>query len=205
MRCLWLLLLWLSGSTKEVLSLGLIILHCEGRIFWVSYPTIHELWSCLVLLLGKGSVSCPMWTLALFPLFIYFFNDYLFLVSLGLHWCSWALSSCSEQGLLFLAIHGLLIVVASLATEHRLKAPVSAVVVYRPSFSSACGIFQNYGSNLSPCNGRWIPIYYTTREVLFCLFLMVLSCGSAGKESTCNMGDLGSIPELGRSPGEGKG
>ena len=27
--------------------------------------------------------------------------------------------------------------------------------------------------------------------------------GSAGKESTCNMGDLGSIPELGRSPGEG--
>ena len=27
-------------------------------------------------------------------------------------------------------------------------------------------------------------------------------CGSAGKESACNMGDLGSIPELGRSPGE---
>ena len=31
-------------------------------------------------------------------------------------------------------------------------------------------------------------------------------CGSAGKESTCNTGDLGSIiPGLGRSPGEGKG
>ena len=30
-------------------------------------------------------------------------------------------------------------------------------------------------------------------------------CGSAGKESTCNVGDLGSISELGRSPGEGKG
>ena len=28
---------------------------------------------------------------------------------------------------------------------------------------------------------------------------------SAGKESTCNEEDLGSIPELGRSPGEGKG
>ena len=27
-------------------------------------------------------------------------------------------------------------------------------------------------------------------------------CGSAGKESTCNAGDLGVIPELGRSPGE---
>ena len=30
-------------------------------------------------------------------------------------------------------------------------------------------------------------------------------CGSAGKESTCNVGDLGLIPGLGRSSGEGKG
>ena len=30
-------------------------------------------------------------------------------------------------------------------------------------------------------------------------------CGSAGKESTCNAGDLGSIPGLGRSPGGGHG
>ena len=30
-------------------------------------------------------------------------------------------------------------------------------------------------------------------------------CGSAGKESTYNAGDLGSIPGLGRCPGEGKG
>ena len=29
--------------------------------------------------------------------------------------------------------------------------------------------------------------------------------GSAGKESACNVGDLDSIPGLGRSPGEGKG
>ena len=29
-------------------------------------------------------------------------------------------------------------------------------------------------------------------------------CGSAGKESTCNAGDLGLIPGLGRSPGKGK-
>ena len=31
------------------------------------------------------------------------------------------------------------------------------------------------------------------------------TCGSSGKESACNVGDLGSIPGLGRSPGEGKG
>ena len=29
--------------------------------------------------------------------------------------------------------------------------------------------------------------------------------GSAGKESTCKVGDLGLIPGLGISPGEGKG
>ena len=29
--------------------------------------------------------------------------------------------------------------------------------------------------------------------------------GSDGKESTCNAGDPGSIPGLGRSPGEGNG
>ena len=31
------------------------------------------------------------------------------------------------------------------------------------------------------------------------------SCGSAGEESACNAGDLGLIPELGRSSREGKG
>ena len=35
--------------------------------------------------------------------------------------------------------------------------------------------------------------------------VMSLLCGLAGKESACNVGDLGSIPGLGRSPGKGKG
>ena len=34
---------------------------------------------------------------------------------------------------------------------------------------------------------------------------MGFPCGSAGKESACNAGDLDSIPRLGRFPGEGKG
>ena len=34
---------------------------------------------------------------------------------------------------------------------------------------------------------------------------MGFPCGSAGKESACNVGDLGLIPGLGRSPREGKG
>ena len=41
-----------------------------------------------------------------------------------------------------------------------------------------------------PCICRWV-LYHTG--------------GSAGKEFACNVGELGLIPELGRSPGEGKG
>ena len=38
-----------------------------------------------------------------------------------------------------------------------------------------------------------------------CLQKVGFPWSSAGKESTCNAGDLGSIPGFGRSPGEGKG
>ena len=33
--------------------------------------------------------------------------------------------------------------------------------------------------------------------------LLGFPCGSAGKESVCNTGDLGSVPGLRRSPGKG--
>ena len=45
---------------------------------------------------------------------------FLFLAALGLHCCVWAFSSCGEQGLLFVVVHGLLIAVASLVVEHKL-------------------------------------------------------------------------------------
>ena len=45
---------------------------------------------------------------------------YLFMAALGLHCCAWAFSSCGEQGLLFIAVHGLLIAAASLVAEHGL-------------------------------------------------------------------------------------
>ena len=41
----------------------------------------------------------------------------LFLAVLGLRCCMRAFSSCGERGLLFMAVHGLLIVVASLVAE----------------------------------------------------------------------------------------
>ena len=50
---------------------------------------------------------------------IYLFN--LFLAALGLHCCAQAFSSCGERGLLFVAVCGLLIAVASLVVEHGLE------------------------------------------------------------------------------------
>ena len=54
--------------------------------------------------------------------FFFFFNIfylfiYLFLAALGLRCCVRAFSSCSEWGLLFIAVCGLLIAVASLVAE----------------------------------------------------------------------------------------
>ena len=45
---------------------------------------------------------------------------YLFLAVFGLRCCTRAFSSCGEQGLLFVAVRGLLIVVTSLLAEHGL-------------------------------------------------------------------------------------
>ena len=50
--------------------------------------------------------------------------------------------------------------------------------------------------------------YINTKQIkkyMHVYVFMGFPCGSAGKESICNAGDLGSIPGLGRSPGEGKG
>ena len=54
--------------------------------------------------------------------FFFFLNlfIYLFLAELGLCCCTRTFSSCGKRGLLFVAVHGLLIVVASLVAEHGL-------------------------------------------------------------------------------------
>ena len=58
---------------------------------------------------------------------------------------------------------------------------------------------------------HWLLLSIVSYKKLFIslivasFFLMDFSCSSVGKESACNAGDLGSIPGLGRSPGERKG
>ena len=53
--------------------------------------------------------------------YLFLFLFYLFLSALGLRCCAWVFSSCGEQGLLFVVVHGLLIAVASLVAEHGLQ------------------------------------------------------------------------------------
>ena len=51
----------------------------------------------------------------------------------------------------------------------------------------------------------WVRKIYWRRDRLPTPVFLCFPCGSPGKESTCSVGDLGSIPGVGRSPGEGKG
>ena len=65
-------------------------------------------------------------------------------------------------------------------------------------------------SHLSMTTGKTIALTRWTfvgkvMSLLFNMLFRLFPCGLAGKESACNVGDLGSIPELGRAPGEGKG
>ena len=51
----------------------------------------------------------------------------------------------------------------------------------------------------------WVGKIHWKRERLCTPVFLGFPGGSDSKESTCNVGDLGSVPGMGRSPGEGHG
>ena len=51
----------------------------------------------------------------------------------------------------------------------------------------------------------WVGKIHWRKDRLLTPVFLGFPCGSAGKESACNAGDLGLIPGLGRSPGKWKG
>ena len=53
-------------------------------------------------------------------------------------------------------------------------------------------------------HGWFLRVEDSFHSLFICLRASLIA-SSAGKESACNLGDLGSMPMLGRSPGEGKG
>ena len=72
--------------------------------------------------------------------------------ALNLHCCMPVLSSCSEQGLLFVAVQRLLITVASLAVEPRLQA-VWASAAVGPRLWSTGSVAVTHGASL--LYSRW--------------------------------------------------
>ena len=56
-----------------------------------------------------------------------------------------------------------------------------------------------------PQFGSWFRKIPWRRDGLPTPVFLGFPCGSVGKESSCKAGDLGLIPGLGRSSGEGKG
>ena len=73
---------------------------------------------------GRRRLSGQLWALTCLSHFSFFlinlFIYLLFLAALGLRCCVRAFSSCGEQGLLFVAVRGLLIAVAFLVAKHGL-------------------------------------------------------------------------------------
>ena len=70
-----------------------------------------------------------------------FSKIYLLLAALGLHCFARAFSSCGERALLFVAVRGLLIVMASRCAAQASGVQASLVVAHRLTCSAACGIF----------------------------------------------------------------
>ena len=79
--------------------------------------------------------------------------------------------------------------------------------------SASVSLFQFHLCPLLDSACKWYHMAFVFLFLTYCrrrdrlptLIILGFSCGSAGKESACNVGDLGLIPGLGRSPGEGKG
>ena len=81
------------------------------------------------------------------------------------------------------------------------------LALYLDRWSGASLIAQLVKNRLQcrrPQFNSWVRKIHWKRDKLPTLVFLGFPCGLAGKESTCNVEDLGLIPGLRRSPGEGK-
>ena len=68
-----------------------------------------------------------------------------------------------------------------------------------------CNKLPIYKLPIFTASNSWVGKIHRRRDRLPTPGFLGFPCGSASQESACNAGDLGSIPGLGRSTGEGKG
>ena len=116
-------------------------------------------------------------SLPLIPYFFIFLYMYLFLAALCLRCCAWAFSRCREQGLLFIAVRGLLIVVASHcgawavgAWAQQLWLTGCRAQAQQLQHTGLVALWHVGSSRTRarthvPCIGRWILNHCATREV----------------------------------------
>ena len=90
---------------------------------------------------------------------------FFFLVTLGLHCCSWAFCGCGKWGLLFVVMLGLLAVMASLLQSTSSRRADSEVAALRRSCLRHVESFQTRDQTHVLCSGRQIPIHCTTKKV----------------------------------------
>ena len=87
-------------------------------------------------------------------------------------------------------------------------APHSSTLAWKILWMEEPGRLQSMGSLRVGHDGATLLSLFTfmhwRRKWQPTSVFLGFSCGSAGKESTSNVGDLGSIPGFGRSPEEGK-
>ena len=103
------------GSECGVLTTG----PREFPIFSYFYLVFEYFFKLKKIICNQSNFISPLKkSISVFNKFILF--TYLFLAALGLCCCARAFSSCSERGLLLVAVRGLLIAVASLVAEHGL-------------------------------------------------------------------------------------
>ena len=85
--------------------------------------------------------------------------------------------------------------------------PAFSISLHYPSVGASliAQLVKNLPAMQETQFSSWVRKIFWRRDRLPTPVFLGLLCGSAGKESSCNAGDLGLIPGLGRSPGEGKG
>ena len=98
----------------------LLILHVPNQFYIMQKFAVYIHLKCRLASLSSVVESFvprgSSWRYCFPACFLFFF----FLAALGLRCCARAFSSCSERGLLFVAVCGLLIAVVSLVAEHGL-------------------------------------------------------------------------------------
>ena len=166
---------------------------CQSFLYG-PYPELSDL-------LRPSIKSNPLWGYTeealLIVLLVYLHSFFKIYVSISF-WLCWVFVAVC--GLSLTAVSRLLILVASLVSEHVLWSTGSVVVAHRLSCSTVCGIFPDQGSNPWPLNWQadskpldhqWSPIYpcswFLSPTPSTGIELMLLNCG-VGEDSWESLG-----------------